>query len=260
MASTVEHNCKMQGASHMAYPSVVAIGDNCNVVHYSQISNNKFNEYNRKCDFLLMDAGCELGGYTSDVTRTWPLSGKFDNLPQRLVYEAVLDVQKTLITALQQNHYSDRGNRTWTVDSLYYEMKKLFLPHFIDLGLIEEKDDEQLVNVAISEACPHHVSHYLGMDVHDTPSISKATPLLPGMIITIEPALYFPRYRNLRHVKLCEELKGIGVRIEDDILITEIDVLNEEGKRDKQLSCEVLSSQCPKSIEELEMIMSQNKN
>ena len=108
----------------MAYPSVVASGDNCNVVHYSQISNNKFNEYNRKCDFLLMDAGCELGGYTSDVTRTWPLSGKFDNLPQRLVYEAVLDVQNTLITALQQNHYSDRGNRTWTVDSLYYEMKK----------------------------------------------------------------------------------------------------------------------------------------
>ena len=68
------------------------------------------------------------------------------------------------------------------------------------------------------------------------------------------------RYRNLRHVKLCEELKGIGVRIEDDILITEIDVLNEDGKPDKQLSCEVLSSQCPKSIEELEMIMSQNKN
>ena len=68
------------------------------------------------------------------------------------------------------------------------------------------------------------------------------------------------RYRNLRHVKLCEELKGIGVRIEDDILITEIDVLNEDGKRDKQLSCEVLSSHCPKSIEELEMIMSQNNN
>ena len=108
---------------------------------------NKFNEYNRKCDFLLMDAGCEFGGYTSDVTRTWPLSGKFDNLPQRLVYEAVLDVQKTLIKALQQNHYSDRGNRTWTVDNLYYEMKKLFLPHFIDLGLIEEKDNEQLGNV-----------------------------------------------------------------------------------------------------------------
>ena len=147
MASTVEYNCKMQGASHMAYPSVVASGDNCNIVHYSQISNNKFNEYNRKCDFLLMDAGCEFGGYTSDVTRTWPLSGKFDNLPQRLVYEAVLDVQKTLITALQQNHYSDRGNTTWTVDNLYYEMKKLFLPHFIDLGLIEEKDNEQLVNV-----------------------------------------------------------------------------------------------------------------
>ena len=94
-----------------------------------------------------MDAGCEFGGYTSDVTRTWPLSGRFNELPQRLIYEAVLDVQKTLITALQQNNCSDRGSKIWTVDNLYYEMKKLFLPHFIDLGLIEEKGEEQLANV-----------------------------------------------------------------------------------------------------------------
>ena len=147
MAATVEHFCKMHGASHMAYPSVVASGDNANIIHYDQSSNDKFDENSRKCNLLLMDAGCELGGYTSDVTRTWPLSGQFNKLPQRLVYEAVLDVQKTLITALRQNNCSDRGNKIWTVDNLYYEMKKLFLPHFIDLGLIEEKDGEQLANV-----------------------------------------------------------------------------------------------------------------
>ena len=147
MASTVEHNCKMQGASHMAYPSVVASGDNSNIIHYGQLSNDKFDDNSRRGNLLLMDAGCELGGYTSDVTRTWPLSGRFNNLPQRLVYEAVLDVQKTLITALQQNNCSDRGSKIWTVDNLYYEMKKLFLPHLIDLGLIEEKDEEQLANV-----------------------------------------------------------------------------------------------------------------
>ena len=147
MAATVEHHCKMQGASHMAYPSVVASGDHCNIIHYSQISNNWFNEISRKHEFLLMDAGCEYGGYTSDVTRTWPLSGSFSNLAQRRVYEAVLDVQTTLIKVLQQNHYSDLGNKMWTVDSLYYEMKKLFLPHLIDLGLIDEKDEKELTNV-----------------------------------------------------------------------------------------------------------------
>ena len=146
MASTVEHNCKMQGASHMAYPSVVASGDNCNIIHYSQLSNEEFSKYSRKHDLLLMDAGCELGGYTSDVTRTWPLAGCFNNLPHRLVYEAVLDVQKTLIKSLQQNDFADCENRIWTVDSLYYEMKNLFLPHFVELGLIDEKDIKELAN------------------------------------------------------------------------------------------------------------------
>lgn len=147
MASLVEHHCKMQGASHMAYPSVVASGDNCNVIHYSQSDDHKFNETNRERDLLLMDAGCEYGGYTSDVTRTWPLSGRFNNLPQRLVYEAVLDVQETLIHALQHNDSYDHGSSTWTLDSLYYEMKRLFLPHFMNLGLIDEKTSREAINV-----------------------------------------------------------------------------------------------------------------
>ena len=145
MASMVEHQCKMAGATHMAYPSVVASGDNSTVIHYTQAAEIKFNAKNRKHDFLLMDAGCEYGGYTSDVTRTWPLSGKFNELPQRLVYEAVLDVQKTLISTLQQNHSGDHS-RSWTVDSLYYEMKRLFLPHFINLGLFTENEKEENIN------------------------------------------------------------------------------------------------------------------
>ena len=145
MASLVEHQCKMEGATHMAYPSVVASGDNSTVIHYTQSAELKFNETNRKRDLLLMDAGCEYGGYTSDVTRTWPLSGKFNELPQRLVYEAVLDVQKTLICTLQENGSGD-CTRSWTVDSLYYEMKRLFLPHFINLGLINENANEENIN------------------------------------------------------------------------------------------------------------------
>ena len=144
LASFVEHQCKMKGASHMAYPSVVASGDNCNVIHHTQLSDYTFSKETRGRDFLLMDAGCEYGGYTSDITRTWPLSGSFNNLPRRLVYEAVLDVQQTLIKALKNN---DDTSKTWTVDSLYYEMKRLFVPHLVNLGLIKEGADQSHTNL-----------------------------------------------------------------------------------------------------------------
>ena len=100
-----------------------------------------------------------------------------------------------------------------------------------------------------SELCPHHVSHYLGMDVHDTALVSRNIPLTPGMVITLEPGLYFPRKRELRHVKSesLKELLGIGVRIEDDILIT-------EGQNGFP-SCEVLSESCPKKIEDIESLI-----
>ena len=147
MASFVEHQCKMKGASYMAYPSVVASGDNCNVIHYTQLSNHKFTKANRNDENMLMDAGCEYGGYNSDITRTWPLSGIFDDYPRRLVYEAVLDVQQTLIRALQQNDMEAAESKTWTVDSLYYEMKRLFLPHLVNLGLIDEKANEHTINL-----------------------------------------------------------------------------------------------------------------
>jgi Xaa-Pro aminopeptidase len=92
------------------------------------------------------------------------------------------------------------------------------------------------------------------MDVHDTPSVSKSIPLLPGMVITIEPALYFPRNKELRHLKVQDELKGIGVRIEDDILMTEKILQRNDGKAVKELSCEVLSASCPKTISDLESL------
>lgn len=147
MSAAVEYQCKMKGASHMAYPSVVASGENCNVIHYTKLSDQLFGNDTRSRDFLLMDAGCEYGGYTSDITRTWPLSGRFNNLPRRLVYEAVLDVQQTLITALQQNEHDDASNAPWTVDGLYREMQKLFRPHLVNLGLIDENADVAVSNM-----------------------------------------------------------------------------------------------------------------
>ena len=95
------------------------------------------------------------------------------------------------------------------------------------------------------------MSHYLGMDVHDTPLVSRNIPLVPGMVITVEPGLYFPRGRQIRHLdasKLSSDLLGIGARLEDDVLIT--------SDSSGNLSCEVLTDSCPKSLEELDKIMS----
>ena len=102
-----------------------------------------------------------------------------------------------------------------------------------------------------SELCPHHVSHYLGMDVHDTPLVSRNIPLTPGMIITVEPGLYFPKRRQIRYLdgkaSALKDLLGIGVRLEDDILITR----NEDGTT----GCEVLTESCPKSLQDIEELM-----
>ena len=237
--ATVDYFCRMKGADYLAYPPVVAAGDHANTIHYTL---NAHDRLDRK-DLMLMDAGCEYGGYTSDVTRTWPLSGKFKSEMHRVVYDAVFEVQAELVRLLESG--SSKNGLPITIDCLYHEMQRLFRPHLIDLGLITNDMTDVEANCTISEVCPHHVSHYLGMDVHDTPLVSRNVPLVPGMTITLEPGLYFPIVRPLKRVKsLPEELKGIGVRLEDDLLIT--------SGQDGKTTCEVLSNGCPKSRKEIE--------
>jgi len=247
--ATVDYQCRVRGASYLAYPPVVASGDHATVIHYTDNSHQPF----EREDLMLMDAGCEYEGYTSDVTRTWPLTGKCSSVAQKLVFDAVHDVQTRLIDALRKGRLEGGSNHQGplTVDSLYHESQRLFKPHLKELGLLDQDCDAGHSRLICSELCPHHVSHYLGMDVHDTPLVSRNIPLTPGMIITVEPGLYFPKRRQIRYLdgkaSALKDLLGIGVRLEDDILITR----NEDGTT----GCEVLTESCPKSLQDIEELV-----
>lgn len=185
----------MNGASYLAYPPVVATGPNATTIHY--INNT---QTTGPTDLVLMDAGkshrllsaqnfffaiskyppgCEYGGYTSDITRTWPISGSFTQ-SQLVLYEIVHTVQKELIDVLLK----DGG---LTLDSLFDTMCLRLGIYLQEIGLVQKG----LVGMELARAayayCPHHVSHYLGMDVHDTPTISRSVHLQPGMVCTVEP-------------------------------------------------------------------------
>lgn len=127
--------------------------------------------------YLSLFAGCEYRGYSSDITRTWPVSGRFAP-EQKVLYEIVLDVQKRLIECLKEMP---------SLDDVFRTMCFLLGRKLQDIGLIPKNiGDEKLLAMAYLY-CPHHVSHYLGMDVHDAGKVSRSIRLQPGMIITIEP-------------------------------------------------------------------------
>ena len=233
----LDYESRMKGAEFLAYPPVVACGDNANIIHYTRYSKNQYDNDH----LVLVDCGCDIGGYASDITRTWPLSGKFSR-PQKLIYQVVLDIQRKLLSAL-----SNHAGGKMTVDHLYKLMQEALGQHLLNIGLLPEDlaNDSFRLNEAASEFCPHHVSHYLGMDVHDTPLISRNIPLQEGMVITVEPGIYIPRSprHNSKYLtKVPEQFRGIGVRIEDDVLIT-------------STSCEILSKSSPTCVEEIESLV-----
>lgn len=123
--------------------------------------------------------GCEYGGYSSDITRTWPINGSFTPA-QEVLYDVILTVQKELIGIVQQH-----GGKT--LDELFDTMCLKLGFYLQEVGLIPKSVSDLDLAVAAYKFCPHHVSHFLGQDVHDTPQIAKMTPLQPGMVFTIEP-------------------------------------------------------------------------
>lgn len=211
----------------MAYPPVVAGGANATVIHY--VNNNQIV---RDGEMVLMDAGCEFGGYTSDITRTWPINGEFSE-PQRILYEVLAQVQKELLGCLQH-----AGGET--LDQLFDTMCLKLGKYLQEVGLIPKSAQGVELGRAAYKFCPHHVSHYLGMDVHDTPLISRSIGLTPGMVCTVEPGIYIGKDRR----DVPEEFRGLGLRIEDDVLILP----------DKQI--EVLTESCVKDLRQLEALVS----
>ncbi|CAG9770275.1 unnamed protein product [Ceutorhynchus assimilis] len=217
----VDFECRARGAEFLAYPPVVAGGNRATTIHY--INNNQLVYTN---EMVLMDAGCEYHGYASDITRTWPVNGKFTD-PQREIYEIVLEVQRELIALC---------NQLPSLDALFECMCLLLGKKLQEAGLIKTQPSNTYLMKAAYKLCPHHVSHYLGMDVHDTPSINRNIKIEPGMVITVEPGIYVSEKSSLP-----KEYHGIGVRIEDDVLITVNGPV-------------VLSRKCPKEIDEIEEI------
>lgn len=220
----MEYECKSRGASYLAYPSVVAGGNRANIIHY--IHNNQKIEGD---EMVLMDAGCYYHGYASDITRTWPVGGTFSD-PQRVLYEVVLEVQSSLMQMCSPET---------SLDVLFSNACRLLGQKLQGIGLIAKSLSPQQLVQAAQEFCPHHVGHYLGMDVHDTALMSRNLKLSPGTVITVEPGIYI-RETNLNVPK---EFRGTGIRIEDNVLITDTGSL-------------VLSEDCPKGVQELELLLS----
>ncbi|KAF5273433.1 hypothetical protein FQA39_LY07450 [Lamprigera yunnana] len=224
--ATVEYECKMNGAMFLAYPPVIAGGKRANIIHY--INNDQIVENN---DMVLMDAGCEFHGYSSDITRTWPINGKFTS-QQREVYEMLHSVQSKLINLCHDFP---------TLDDLFESMCIHLEKGLREIALIPRNCTDDPIKMA-HKFCPHHVSHYLGMDVHDTSTVSRNIRIKPGMVITIEPGVYInDKFKGL------ETYCGMGIRIEDDILITHNGPI-------------VLTKNCPRKIEDIEALAGQNQN
>jgi len=203
---------KRNGAQRLAYPSVVASGPGALVVHYAAMD-----KLMRDGELLLMDAGCERNGYVSDITRTWPVSGAFTTA-QADVYEAVLDAHAACVAAARVG-VSLHELHQISVSVLQDGLRNLGVGSPLSKG-------GNGVTQNIQKFYPHSVGHWLGMDTHDTPTVSTQTPLTAGNAFTIEPGLYFP----LDAADVPHSLRGIGVRIEDNLAVNHrgaVEVLSE---------------------------------
>ncbi|GIX29444.1 MAG: Xaa-Pro aminopeptidase [Burkholderiales bacterium] len=219
------HEFRRQGAQAPAYPPIVAGGANACVLHY--VANCA---PLKDGDLLLIDAGCELDGYASDITRTFPVNGRFSGA-QRDVYQLVLAAQAAAIAAVKP------GNR-W--DAPHRAALEVLAQGLIDLKLLAGSRDEVLEKEAYRRFYMHRTGHWLGLDVHDAGDYKREgewRPLVPGMTLTVEPGCYIRPADDVP-----QAFWNIGVRIEDDVAVTA------EG-------CEVLTRDAPKTVAEIEALM-----
>jgi Xaa-Pro aminopeptidase len=225
--AALERPFRQHGSPRNGYPSIVAGGANACVLHY--IRNRDPLGFD---DLLLIDAGAEYGYYTADVTRTWPVSGKF-TAPQREIYDLTLESQRKAIADVKPGVGFDDVHRTAT---------RTLVQGLIDLGIMSGSVDGIMEQQSYRDYYMHATSHWLGLDVHDCGPYRDdrgQVRLRPGMVLTVEPGLYF----GLQAKHTPEAYRGIGIRIEDDVLVTE------DG-------CRVLSEGIPKDPAELEAIVS----
>ena len=226
LEAELQHEFAYAGARYTAYNSIVGSGDNGCILHYVE-NNRKM----RDGDLVLIDAGCELEYYASDVTRTFPVNGRF-NTEQRALYELVLRAQQAAISQVvpgsHWNQPHDASVRTITEG-------------LVKLGLLKGRVNTLIKQQAYRRYYMHRVGHWLGMDVHDVGDYrvgGQWRVLEPGMVMTVEPGIYVAPDDS----KVARKWRGIGIRVEDNVLVTP------EG-------CEVLTAAIPKSAEQIESLM-----
>jgi len=220
------HECATRGARFQAYPSIVGGGANACVLHY--VDNR---DELKDGDLVLVDAGCEYGYYASDITRTFPVNGRFSPV-QRALYETVLAAQEAAIAKVKPgNHWNDPHDAA----------VRVITKGLVDLGLLKGPVSRLIKDQAYTKFYMHRTGHWLGMDVHDVGDYKVDgawRELEPGMTLTVEPGIYIPA--GMRGVP--KKFWNIGIRIEDDVLVT-------------KTGHEVLTRDAPKSVAEIEALM-----
>lgn len=215
----------VNGAQH-AYPPIVGGGENGCILHYTENSDQL-----QDGDLLLIDAGCEVEGYASDITRTFPVNGRYSPA-QKDVYEIVLQAQKAAIKQVQPgNHWNDP----------HHAAVRVITKGLIELKLLKGSLAKLMKEQAYRKFYMHRTGHWLGLDVHDVGDYKVGDQwrlLEPGMVLTVEPGIYIPANSKGVHKKWW----NIGIRIEDDVLVTR------QGH-------EVLTTGLPSSVDEIEALM-----
>ncbi|TPH21562.1 Xaa-Pro aminopeptidase [Haemophilus haemolyticus] len=222
--SDILHEFNRHCARFPSYNSIVAGGSNACILHYTE-NDRPLNDG----DLVLIDAGCEFAMYAGDITRTFPVNGKFSQ-PQREIYELVLKAQKRAIELLVPGNSIKQAND---------EVIRIKTQGLVDLGILKGDVDTLIEQQAYRQFYMHGLGHWLGLDVHDVGSYGqdKQRILEIGMVITVEPGIYISEDADVP-----EQYKGIGVRIEDNLLMTEY------GNK-------ILTAAAPKEIEDIENLM-----
>jgi len=228
LEALIEYHFRKNGCLSPGYPTIVGSGANATILHY-----NTNTDQIKDGDLVLIDAGAEFGFYSGDVTRTFPANGKFTDA-QRDVYQLVLDAQMAAIAMVMPGA---------TANDVHDHVVEILTEGMVRLGLLQGDIKELIKEGKYKKFYMHRTSHWLGMDVHDAGMYQagdKARSLMPGMILTVEPGLYI----SGNDPEVDQKYWDIGVRIEDDVLVTE------NGH-------EVLTTAAPKSVDDIEATMRQ---
>ena len=223
LQALLEREFRGGGGRGWGYYPIVAAGENATVLHYNDNSVQV-----REGDLVLVDAGAEVDLYTADVTRTFPASGHF-SAAQRACYELVLEAADACIASTRPGE---------SIDDLHARAVRILTQGMVKLGLLSGDVETLVKENAFRRYYMHRTSHWLGLDVHDAGSYTidgKPRPLEPGMVFTIEPGLYIANDDE----QAPPQFRGIGIRIEDDIAVTES-------------GCEILTSAIPRTVADVE--------